>query len=567
MHHWVGQTLQDGKYTLDSVLGEGGFGITFRATHQYLGQTVVIKTLNRAIQQSPQFDQLRQQFQDEARRLALCTHPHIVRVSDFFTQRSPDSVLTLPFMVMDYIPGKSLEDVVFPDHPLPENLALHYIRQIGEALQIVHQKGLLHRDIKPQNIMRRAGTHDVILIDFGIAREFQPGQASTHTTIISPGYAPLEQYLESAERTPASDVYGLAATLYALVTAQVPTASILLQAQPLQAPRSLNPNLSSLTNAAILSGMAIESGRRPATVGRWLEQLPPADAQLTAQLASQQQTVSPSPPSQKATVAVAALSKTPLYEPDNPVIPAESLPRTQFTTPLKRQRAPWLLLGCLALLGLGVGAIAALSYAALTSGALSSGASSSGELPGGTGAGQAGRPEEPEGMGRESGGTSGGALGGSPDEPLDDRVTESPRFAIDNLPQFPIGTPEQVVKQTLGQPDLSRRGFWPNTQAERYDLIPRQATLGLIYDLDTRKLRQTEATFDAAVEFPVMATMLDGLLGQPATAELQAQLAQVRTGQLQRHSFALPLAQVKGILEYNAAEHRLYMAVWDATLH
>ncbi|NJM56726.1 MAG: hypothetical protein HC857_03815, partial [Synechococcales cyanobacterium RU_4_20] len=105
----------------------------------------------------------------------------------------------------------------------------------------------------------------------------------------------------------------------------------------------------------------------------------------------------------------------------------------------------------MALLGLGVGAIAALSYAALTSGALSSGASSSGELPGGTGAGQAGRPEEPEGMGRESGGTSGGALGGSPDEPLDDRVTESPRFAIDNLPQFPIGTPEQVVKQTLGQ--------------------------------------------------------------------------------------------------------------------
>ncbi len=268
MNSLVGQTLQNGKYTLQEEIGRGGFGVTYKATHHYLGQWVVIKTLNEGMHNHPDFQASEQKFQDEARRLAACSHPNIVRVSDFFIEGG------LPYMVMDYIPGPTLDKLVFPNNPLPEALAVHYSRQIGAALQAVHQNGLLHRDVKPQNVILREGTQDVVLIDFGIAREFSPNVTQVHTSMVSAGYAPLEQYLTKAKYTPASDVYGLAATLYALVTAQVPVASILRDRQPLAMPRSINPQLSPALEQAILRGMAMEVDQRPPTVDAWLALLP-----------------------------------------------------------------------------------------------------------------------------------------------------------------------------------------------------------------------------------------------------------------------------------------------------
>lgn len=264
----VGKTLQRGKYTLEQELGRGGFGITFKATHQYLNQPVVIKTLNELLRQDPEFVKFQRSFQDEARRLALCVHPNIVRVSDFFIEDQ------LSYMVMDYIPGQTLDMVVFPDHPLPEETAIHYIRQIGAALQVVHQNKLLHRDIKPQNIILHSRTQEVVLIDFGIAREFTPGSTQTHTGMVSDGYAPIEQYLSQAPRTPATDVYGLAATLYTLLTAKVPIAASLRDRVPMPAPRDLQPQLSVAVNQAVMRGMAVEARFRPSAIAEWLSLLP-----------------------------------------------------------------------------------------------------------------------------------------------------------------------------------------------------------------------------------------------------------------------------------------------------
>ncbi len=264
----IGKTLQEGKYTLDQLLGRGGFGITYRATHHFLNQRVVIKTLNQELHQDPEFEDMQRKFQDEARRLALCFHPNIVRVSDFFNEAG------MPYMVMDYIPGKTLHEVVFPDHPLREAVAIHFVRQIAAALKVIHHNGLLHRDIKPQNIILRQGTNQVVLIDFGIAREFTPNIVQTHTNLISPGYAPIEQYLPQEKRTPATDVYGLAATLYALLTAQIPAASILRERQQMPEPRALQPHLSAAINQAVVRGMAIEARHRPPTIEAWLALLP-----------------------------------------------------------------------------------------------------------------------------------------------------------------------------------------------------------------------------------------------------------------------------------------------------
>jgi serine/threonine-protein kinase len=265
----AGKTLQGGKYTLMQEIGRGGFGITFKATHHYLGHEVVMKTINERLRQHPDFAKFERQFQDEARRLATCIHPNIVRVSDFFVEDG------LPYMVMEYIPGETLGDAfVLPAIPLPEETAIHYIRQIGAALQVVHNNGLLHRDVKPDNIILRHGTQEVVLIDFGIAREFNSGVRQTHTGLVSEGYSPIEQYLTQAQRTPATDVYGLAATLYALLTGQVPLPALLRDREQMPAPRELQPHLSAAVNQTVMRGMAVESRFRPQTVAEWLQLLP-----------------------------------------------------------------------------------------------------------------------------------------------------------------------------------------------------------------------------------------------------------------------------------------------------
>lgn len=266
--NFMGQSLQNGKYTLNEELGKGGFGITYKATNSTLNQVVVIKTLNSLLRGNSKADKLKYRFQDEARRLAKCSHPNIVRVSDFFIEDE------MPYIVMEYIPGLTLGQMVLPDSPLPENTAVNYIRQAGKALKVVHQEGLLHRDIKPENLILRQGTDQIVLIDFGIAREFQSGAIQAHTNYVSEGYAPIEQYLPKAVRTPAIDVYGLAATLYTLLTAKIPLSAIRRESLIPLDPRHVRPNLTSWVSQAVMCGMNLEPEQRPASAEEWLALLP-----------------------------------------------------------------------------------------------------------------------------------------------------------------------------------------------------------------------------------------------------------------------------------------------------
>lgn len=268
MNITAGKVLQNGKYVLDAPIGQGGFGITYKAAHSYLNQTVVIKTLHDNLRGHQDFDRFQEQFVTEAQRLARCQHPNIVRVLDFFEEAGQ------PFIVMDYIPGVTLAELVKYNQPLTEKQAIHYICQIGSALNVVHQNGLLHRDVKPQNIILKEGSNTVILIDFGIAREFTPGVTQTHTGILSAGYAPIEQYLPRGRRSPATDVYGLAATLYCLLTAQPPVAASLRDRVTLPTPRQLCPHLSLAVEQAVMQGLEMEGERRPQTVQAWLALLP-----------------------------------------------------------------------------------------------------------------------------------------------------------------------------------------------------------------------------------------------------------------------------------------------------
>lgn len=280
-----GQTLRGGQYRIEKVLGEGGFGVTYWALNQNLNKRVVIKTPNDTLCKDPQYPEFVKRFIDEARilaRLADQRHPHIVQVSDLFEEDK----LRLWCMVMECIEGSDLGDQVMQQGPLPEAEALRYIQQIGDALTVVHREGLLHRDIKPHNIMVRSRTTDAVLIDFGTARGFTPNITQTHTQFLTEGYAPIEQYDQRAQRGAFTDVYALAATLYVLVTGQIPVDArtrklnwVDYRNDPLELPQHVKPGLSEQVSHAILRGMAIEPKDRPQTMPDWLALLPGGIAQ------------------------------------------------------------------------------------------------------------------------------------------------------------------------------------------------------------------------------------------------------------------------------------------------
>ncbi|MDJ0649560.1 MAG: serine/threonine-protein kinase [Xenococcaceae cyanobacterium MO_188.B19] len=257
-----------GKYLLQEEIGRGLSGITYKAINQTTDQIVVIKTFKSNSSELNEASDIRTKFLHEAHRLLECSHPNIIPYREFFSDNG------IPYLVMDYVPGKTLDKIVLSDNPLSENTAISYIRQVGEALKVVHNNGLLHRDVKPQNLILRHDNQKIILIDFGLSRNVSWGSVQTHTNFVSDGYAPIEQYLLKTKRTPATDIYGLAATLYTLVTAQIPIAATLRHRVPLESPQKIRLELSNHLCSAIMKGMELELEERPTSVDEWLDLLP-----------------------------------------------------------------------------------------------------------------------------------------------------------------------------------------------------------------------------------------------------------------------------------------------------
>ena len=274
MNLTAGTPLQDGKYVLDNLLGQSAWGITFKATQTRLNQAVVLKTLR----SQPEMDiaPLRQPFLEEVQRFTQCQHPGLVRVLDSFTEAG------LPFAVMDYVAGQTLAELVRSRKPLPEAQAVQYIRQASSALSVIHRHGLLHRDVKPENLVRPTGAAFVVLVGFNIMHRAAPSEVDRANSLLVNPYAAIE--LQQAKAlTAAADIYALAATLYFLVTQHVPIAASRRQQMPLVPPRQLQPQLSTAIERAILSGMALNAQERPQTIADWLALLPDSNPLPAAQ--------------------------------------------------------------------------------------------------------------------------------------------------------------------------------------------------------------------------------------------------------------------------------------------
>jgi serine/threonine-protein kinase len=598
MNAFVGKTLQSGKYTLEQLLGQGGFGVTFKASHRYLNQSMVIKTLNAEQMTDPQFADFEQRFQDEARRLALCAHPNIVRINDFFLEDG------IPYLVMDYVPGQTLDQIVFPDRPLPEAIALHYIRQIGAALQIVHEKGLLHRDIKPQNIILREGTQEVVLIDFGIAREFTPGVTQIHTNLLSVGYAPVEQYLAYERRTPATDVYGLAATLYALVTAQVPVASVLRDRQPLISPQQWRPELSHTVNHAILEGLAADARHRPAAVSDWL-------ALLEGDLSSLSWADSESPESVPLSNSspISGLNGQPLGRSGVPTVAVMPRHHGSLASPVVKQTKlsnhktqipnlshhvdsgtivapsgrsqsnrdllfliPVLMLAAAILSGIGAfwwrSQQSQIGFETEPSPSMSdrlpqpdiqrspTAEREPAEEPATPDASLEPSPSRPILVPSQDAATSPDSASNS-EEPL--HLSSGNPSAIRRVPGLPVGTSQQEVEELLGAPNQTGVGDRPNTRYERYDWVPGRVTLTYVYDTRTNQVEQSMASFSQSVDSLVMRVAVNGIVGSSMTEAIETGLRQVQSRQTERYSFQA--GSIEGIIERNESD-RIQIAVW-----
>lgn len=269
MSYWkVGHLIQRGKYVIEKVLGAGGAGVTYRAKDTKTGNVVAIKTLNSMIQAQPDFTKHQERFIQEAFRLAKSSHPHVIRVDDVCQEAE------LWCMVMEYIDGGNLESLARQNNGLSPQEAIKYIEQIGSALTYIHEHGILHRDVKPANIMRRTETDEAVLIDFGLARDFIEDKTQIHTNSRTEGFAPIEQYMRSARRGAYTDVYALAGTLYYLLTMQIPfPAQFRNQGISLVPPKQHNHEISDQINYAILKGMELQPENRPQSVSEWLSLL------------------------------------------------------------------------------------------------------------------------------------------------------------------------------------------------------------------------------------------------------------------------------------------------------
>ncbi len=265
----VGEKLQGGRYRIEAVLGEGGFGITYRAWDSVRADYVVIKVLNDSLREDPDYPRLQQNFMNEALQLARCRHPHVVKVEEVIWEQDRWCI------VMEYIRGQTLHQLLRQKGSLPLPEALRLTREVGSALMALHEQGILHRDVKPANILVREGSGQAVLIDFGLARTYTQGLIQRHTSYGTDGYAPLEQYDSLRRRGAFTDVYALAATLYTLLTGMVPLcAPVRATGRQLDPPRSLNPSIPEEVEAAILKGMALHPEDRPQTVAEWLALLP-----------------------------------------------------------------------------------------------------------------------------------------------------------------------------------------------------------------------------------------------------------------------------------------------------
>lgn len=279
----IGSLLQGGKYRIERVLGQGGFGITYVATDTLLDKKICIKEFfmkeycNRDADAShisvvsegarEQVERYKAKFVKEAGLISSMRNPHIITIYDIFTDNDT------AYYTMDYLEGGTLKTFVEANGPMEEASALKYIGQIGNALKYMHERKVMHLDVKPSNIMLDS-RGNAVLIDFGISKRYgQGGEQTSSTPVgISKGYAPMEQYDASgvSSFSPETDIYSLGATLYFLLVGMSPKEATIINEDGIG---ELPSSISRKVRHAIVHAMRPRRKERPHGMPAFLDEL------------------------------------------------------------------------------------------------------------------------------------------------------------------------------------------------------------------------------------------------------------------------------------------------------
>ena len=290
-----GYRLQE--YELVRVLGAGGFGITYLgfdnldrafAIKEYLPSDCATRTTNHSV--VPQASTARENFEwgldrflDEARTLARFDHRHIVQVHRFFKEHGT------AYMVMEYVEGDTLSAYLERQGTLSEAELKGILYPLLDALAGVHEANLLHRDIKPANIVIRTEDDSPVLLDFGAARQAIGAKSRPLSVIVTPGYAPIEQYSERGNQGPWTDLYALGVVCYRALTGQVPEdATERVRRDPLvPVSQRCAGQASAGFLAAIDQALEVDESDRPQNMAAWRKMLE-ADGGEEARLTAEQ---------------------------------------------------------------------------------------------------------------------------------------------------------------------------------------------------------------------------------------------------------------------------------------
>jgi serine/threonine protein kinase len=276
-------------YVIKRILGQGGFGITYLAEDTNLHQEVAIKEflpVEMAVRENDasvhpisseygeHFKWGLDRFMSEAQTLARFKHPNIVRVLTVFPENNT------AYMVMEYEQGKGMHELLKDNKILSQDEVNTIILPILDGLEQVHAAGFIHRDIKPPNIFIR-NDESPVLLDFGSARQSFGHQTQTLTSMVSPGFAPFEQYVSKSDKQgPWTDIYGLGATMYRAVTGRSPVDAMDRSEALLHISRDIYVKASEINPegcsnsfiTAIDHALAFKPEDRPQSISEWRQE-------------------------------------------------------------------------------------------------------------------------------------------------------------------------------------------------------------------------------------------------------------------------------------------------------
>jgi serine/threonine-protein kinase len=585
------KTLLNNRYQIIQVLGAGGFGETFLAedTHMPSRRRCVIKQL-KPVTNDPQTCQvIQQRFEREATILEYLGEgsDRIPKLYAYFSENGQF------YLVQEWIQGHNLTDILESQGTLNETIVREIVVNLLSVLNYVHSKGIIHRDIKPDNIMLSPSSQPwgkPILIDFGAVKETirsvvnSPGVPARSLVIGTPGYMPSEQAI--GHPVYATDLYSLGLTAIYLLTGKHPQD---LQANPQTGEiiwREYTPNISSDF------AMVIDRAIKPHVSDRY---------STAMQMLSDLQ-VSPSTyPTNQATVAfspqpIATHQVTQPVHREIPTIPPQK--------DGQHWQKPALIIGGFLVGGLiGAVAIATMNRQPEATNDVISATQPTPEITETAPVIESPLPENtpnnssisqsvptpaisPEGIAEGIVNTpipevtptpslppetsppqvEATPENTQPSPPLVTSPTPSPQTTttIGQVPAFPLGVARNDVEARLGKPARDLRGLWKNTRAVTYKVVPNQIDLGYLFDRQSGTLRQTEVSFAQSVDPQLMQSTLNGMLEGKTTSEIQQGLQQIQ--QRQVDNFKFTIGAWKGQIVRQNCDF-IYISIWDADLH